>query len=260
MPAASRVTASRGARCRAYQACSRAEVGFSSSSRPATIRWAATLSASEAGRLRSSARASRSRSRGSTSAGRLGSGSRGRRSSSGRGGRGARAGPGGRGGRRGGGGTANPPRHRSETTKGLPVSERPFVEDVRRRPTLPPRHQGSTIGAEGLSFRVRNGTGRFPFAIVPPKLYGVVASSLRPDKGGRDEPTAARELHSGRVASLWSSPRPISTGQLHALPHFHFRPINPLVWRGPYQVDPVGDLILKRASRLDAFSGYPFRT
>jgi len=29
---------------------------------------------------------------------------------------------------------------------------------------------------------------------------------------------------------------------------------------GPYQVDPVGDLILKRASRLDAFSGYPCRT
>src|SRR4051794_20048965 len=30
--------------------------------------------------------------------------------------------------------------------------------------------------------------------------------------------------------------------------------------RGPYLVDPVGDLILKRASRLDAFSGYPCRT
>jgi hypothetical protein len=50
------------------------------------------------------------------------------------------------------------------------------VEDVRRRPTLPPRYQGSTIGAEGLSFRVRNGTGRFPFAIMPPKLYGVVVA------------------------------------------------------------------------------------
>ena len=35
---------------------------------------------------------------------------------------------------------------------------------VRRRPTLPPRLQGSTIGAVGLSFRVRNGTGRFPHA------------------------------------------------------------------------------------------------
>src|SRR3954447_6382676 len=29
---------------------------------------------------------------------------------------------------------------------------------------------------------------------------------------------------------------------------------------GPYPVNPVGDLILKRASRLDAFSGYPCRT
>ena len=29
---------------------------------------------------------------------------------------------------------------------------------------------------------------------------------------------------------------------------------------GPYQVNPVGVLILKQASRLDAFSGYPFRT
>lgn len=29
---------------------------------------------------------------------------------------------------------------------------------------------------------------------------------------------------------------------------------------GPYHVNRVGDLILKQASRLDAFSGYPFRT
>src|SRR5689334_18552202 len=62
----------------------------------------------------------------------------------------------------------------------------------------------------------------------PPKLYGDVSRV----------PTVSREPHSGRVAplpdesgrnSLWSSPRPISTGQLHALPHFHFRPINPVV-------------------------------
>ncbi len=37
---------------------------------------------------------------------------------------------------------------------------------VRRRPTLPPRLQGSTIGAERLSFRVRNGSGRFPLAMA----------------------------------------------------------------------------------------------
>ena len=58
----------------------------------------------------------------------------------------------------------------------------------------------------------------------------------------------------------WASPRPISTGRLHTLLCFHLRPINPVVYWGPYQVNPVGNLILKQASRLDAFSGYPFRT
>jgi hypothetical protein len=37
---------------------------------------------------------------------------------------------------------------------------------VRRRPTLPRGPPRSTIGAEGLNFRVRNGTGCFPFAIT----------------------------------------------------------------------------------------------
>ena len=55
------------------------------------------------------------------------------------------------------------------------------------------------------------------------------------------------------------SPRPISTGQLNVLPRLHFRPINVLVYHGPYQVNPVRNLILKRASHLDAFSAYPFR-
>src|SRR4051794_37859521 len=89
---------------------------------------------------------------------------------------------------------------------------------VRRRPTLPPSTPGSTIGAERLSFRVRNGAGRFPFAIAAVTLLNY-----------RSVPTAIQEPHSGRVAYLWSSPRPISTGQLHALLHFHFRPINPMV-------------------------------
>src|SRR5690606_31513708 len=42
---------------------------------------------------------------------------------------------------------------------------------VRRRPTLPHRLQCSTIGAEGLDFRVRNVTGYFPFAMVAETLW-----------------------------------------------------------------------------------------
>ncbi len=56
------------------------------------------------------------------------------------------------------------------------------------------------------------------------------------------------------------SPRPISTSQLHASPHFHFWPINLVFYQGSYPVNPVRDLILGEASHLDAFSAYPFRT
>ena len=59
--------------------------------------------------------------------------------------------------------------------------------------------------------------------------------------------------------SLWSSLRSISTGPLHALLHFHFRPINLIVCQGPYHIM-WGNLILRGASHLDAFSVYPSRT
>ena len=47
----------------------------------------------------------------------------------------------------------------------------------------------------------------------------------------------------------------ISTGQLSALLRLHLRPIDVVVCHGPQ-----GDLVLRGASRLDAFSGYPVRT
>ena len=59
----------------------------------------------------------------------------------------------------------------------------PSAKNVRRRPALPPRHQGSTIGSEGLSFRVRNGTGRFPFDMAAETLWR--CSRSRPYLGNR---------------------------------------------------------------------------
>ena len=50
----------------------------------------------------------------------------------------------------------------------------PFGKNARRRPTLPHRHQCSTIGSEGLSFRVRNVTGRFPFDMAAETLLSWV--------------------------------------------------------------------------------------
>ena len=46
----------------------------------------------------------------------------------------------------------------------------PFCNDVRRRSTLPQGPPCSTIDAERLSFRVRNGTGRFPLAMAAETL------------------------------------------------------------------------------------------
>ena len=61
------------------------------------------------------------------------------------------------------------------------------------------------------------------------------------------------------VSAFWSSPHPISSSQLRTLLHFHPCPIYLVVFKGVYFFR-MGHLILRGASRLDAFSVYPFRT
>ena len=63
----------------------------------------------------------------------------------------------------------------------------PEVLYVRRRPSLPHGPPCSTIGAERLNFRVRNGAGCFPFAMITETLWRYERF-----------PTVSRELHSGR--------------------------------------------------------------
>ena len=57
----------------------------------------------------------------------------------------------------------------------------------------------------------------------------------------------------------WLSPRPISNSQLRTLLHFHLCPIYLVVFKGSYYLR-MGYLILRGASRLDAFSVYPVPT
>ena len=150
-------------------------------------------------------------------------------------------------------------------------------------PTLPLPGGGSTIGAGGLSFRVRYGSGRFPARCGrrdgggvwcaapggrPPACGGVgwVGSGLRSGRGVwvRRPPRRARALVRVCVG-VWvcGSCRPISTGRLSPLPGLHLRPIDPVVHWGPSTTPRgglCGDLVLEVVSRLDAFSGYPSRT
>ena len=59
----------------------------------------------------------------------------------------------------------------SEEGRSTLCGERPSSVHVRRRPTLPRGPPRSTIGAEELNFRVRNGTGCFPFAVTAVTLW-----------------------------------------------------------------------------------------
>ena len=148
-----------------------------------------------------------------------------------------------------------------------------FLIKSRRRPTLPHSYPCSTIGPEGLNFRVRDGNGCDPLGIATEKPVGLDVGPCL---------TLSRQSHisvagvlfvrlidgsGGRVASpltglifYGQASRPISTGQLNTLLCLHTRPINVVVSNGPSGDCSRGYLILKEASRLDAFSGYPFRT
>ena len=133
-----------------------------------------------------------------------------------------------------------------------------IIRVVRRRPTLPQPRGCSTIGAVRLNFRVRNGTGCFPDAMAAVTRWNIVQPNTT---GGCCSRTKqwTRLLKTCSSKMCETSPRPISTGRL-GITAVHLRPINPIVSGGPYPVDPVGNLILKHASRLDAFSGYHSRT
>ena len=130
----------------------------------------------------------------------------------------------------------------------------------------------STISGCALNGRVRDGIGCFApsMATRPDQDLGRAAflcGAARPATSGVFQAKALTlvvhdfsDLDGGGCSSLsvtgsdqayWT----ISTGQLSALLRVHLRPIDVVVCHGPQ-----GDLVLRGASRLDAFSGYLFRT
>ena len=133
----------------------------------------------------------------------------------------------------------------------------------------------STIGAEGFHGRVRDGIGCFAPRYGHQAFQKAVISNQNRSLILPDSEASCACLLSGvcRLLSdirfpssdIWNmvlaagrgAPvhRAISTGQLRGLPRFHLRPIDVVVYHGSRR-----DLVLRRVSRLDAFSGYPVRT
>ena len=146
------------------------------------------------------------------------------------------------------------------------------MQQSRRRPIFPKGCPLSIFGAGELNFRVRDGNGC--------GLSAGVTGIIRVWTFRQRLDAQSRGLGGRRIFDIaWSSgsdldppatdpwsgaeevkPSTVSTAQLHPSPDFHMRPIKQVVSLRSYPVDPVGNLILRRASHLDAFSAYPDRT
>jgi len=71
-------------------------------------------------------------------------------------------------------------------------------------------------------------------------------------------PPARRAAYGRRVGVVKRSA--VGTGPLRRSPAVHSQPIDLVVFQEPSHAIRAGNLVLKRASRLDAFSAYPFPT
>ena len=108
----------------------------------------------------------------------------------------------------------------------------------------------STIGEEAFHFRVRDGN-----EWEPP------LSGHQEDQPETEDSPRPLVLFRERERQYGQASRLISTGRLNTLPCLHLQPIEQVVSLFPSGPSwGRGCLILRRASRLDAFSGYPFRT
>ena len=115
---------------------------------------------------------------------------------------------------------------------------------------LPGRFQPSTFDVCELNYRVRHGYGCILTAIA------TESESLFSQNYTEEVPKALSSRSC--FCEIKLRPRPISTASLQASRLFHSQPINLIVFKGSYSLL-MRSLILGRASRLDAFSVYPFR-
>ena len=155
----------------------------------------------------------------------------------------------------------------------------------RRRPIFPRGCPLSIFGAGELNFRVRDGNGcglsarvtRISCVCSSDDVIGAAGDAWRRKYVSQNSTPAVRCVATLRRDDTVKSSEPswqlpldgllkkvkpstISTAQLHSLPSFHMPPIKQVFSLRSYPVNPVGNLISRLASHLDAFSAYPNRT
>ena len=129
----------------------------------------------------------------------------------------------------------------------------------RHLPIFTGRFQPTIFGTSELNFCVRNGNRWFLTVIdTGHTLTNVSFSFLRRHIPSKLNIELLQQMK--YQSKMGSSPRPISTRLLNDSRHLHIVPINLVVFKGSYLIISVGYLILRPASRLDAFSVYPIRT
>ena len=135
----------------------------------------------------------------------------------------------------------------------------PLLQVIRRlgavhrsaAPWPPPGRPRSTLGAMGLSFRVRNGTGRAPHALAADRwaaptvtvswvsLYTCPGGRMAHrggDSGASSCPDRAHEREVPRAARCGSGrARAISAARLRTSPSLHLPSIDQVVYLGPYR-------------------------
>lgn len=144
-----------------------------------------------------------------------------------------------------------------DTKKGRPRGL-PLLQVIRRlgavhrsaAPWPPTGWPRSTLGAMGLSFRVRNGTGRAPHALAadrwaaPTVTVSWVSSTCpggrmahrKGDSGASSCPDRAHEREVPRAARCGSGrARAISAARLRTSPSLHLPSIDQVVYLGPYR-------------------------
>ena len=151
-----------------------------------------------------------------------------------------------------------------------------------RRLTLPHHLQCSTISARKLNCRVRDGTGCTLAALATNKIFA--GPSLFSIISTYSEVTRAHVVPSSKRLAFFSTysrfsykktgskspaspyharckkPSTISTGSLHTSLRLHVPPIKLVVFQRSSSFSKMGNLVLRSASHLDAFSGYPIRS